>query len=125
MIGDDIELARGLHEFVGEQELLEQGTLALSISTFRFVPAELRGRSDAATTDYVNELNARTATALRLSGRAFVSNAHIGDRYMLRACIVNFRTTLDDVKLLPGLIVELGRALDAKLRPATTRRARG
>ena len=77
-----------------------------------------------AVNDYLNELNARIATALRLSGKAFVSNAHIGDRYMLRACIVNFRTTLADVELLPRLIVELGLALDPKFRPAAISRPR-
>ncbi len=123
MIADDIELAHRLHDFVGEQELLEQGTVSLSITTFRFVPADLRERSvgDRAVTDYLNELNARIATALRLSGRAFVSNAHIEDRFMLRTCIVNFRTTLADVELLPGLIVQIGVELDERIRPATLR----
>jgi glutamate/tyrosine decarboxylase-like PLP-dependent enzyme len=84
------------------------------------VPADLRERSagDKVVTDYLNELNARIATALRLSGRAFVSNAHIGDLYFLRACIVNFRTTLADVRALPEIIVELGRDLDNQFRPA-------
>jgi aromatic-L-amino-acid/L-tryptophan decarboxylase len=124
MIADDIELAHRLHEFVGEQELLEQGTVALSISTFRFVPADFRcrARGDKAVTDYLNELNARIATALRLSGRAFVSNTHIGERFMLRACIANFRTTLADVKLLPELIVGIGRDLDERIRPKHLRR---
>jgi len=123
MIADDIELAHRLHDFVGEQELLERGTVSLSIATFRFVPADLRARAKevGAVTDYLNELNARIATALRLSGRAFVSNAHIGDVYMLRACIVNFRTTLADVELLPRLIVELGTDLDARHRPGSFR----
>ncbi|HCU13560.1 MAG TPA: aspartate aminotransferase family protein, partial [Gemmatimonadetes bacterium] len=125
MIADDIELAHRLHEFVGKQELLEQGTVSLSISTFRFVPADLRRRSrgDKAVTDYLNELNARIATALRLSGGAFVSNAHIEDRYMLRACIVNFRTTLADVRLLPELIVGIGRGIDERIRPKQLRRS--
>jgi len=126
MIADDIELARQLHQFVGREELLEQGTQSLSITTFRFVPADLQKRAKEAgqITDYLNELNARIATALRLSGKAFVSNAHFGDRYMLRACIVNFRTTLADVELLPKLIVELGRDLDGRNRPASLKGSR-
>jgi len=126
MIADDIELARRLHEFVGEEELLEQGTQSLSITTFRYVPADLRKRAmePGRVTDYLNELNARIATALRLGGKAFVSNAHFGDRYMLRACIVNFRTTLADVELLPKLIVEIGRKLDAEKRPPELKRAK-
>ena len=126
MIADDIELARRLHEFVGEEELLEQGTQSLSITTFRYVPADLRKRAmePGRVTDYLNELNARIATALRLGGKAFVSNAHFGDHYMLRACIVNFRTTLADVELLPKLIVEIGRKLDAEKRPPELLRAK-
>jgi glutamate/tyrosine decarboxylase-like PLP-dependent enzyme len=123
MISDDIKLARKLHEAVGEQYLLERGTISLSICTFRFVPAGLKDRTagDKVVTDYLNELNARIATALRLSGRAFVSNAHIGDLYFLRACIVNFRTTLADVQALPEIIVELGRDLDTQFRPKALR----
>ncbi len=126
MISDDIKLAHKLHAFVGKQFLLEQGTVSLSICTFRFVPADLRERAsdENAVTDYLNELNARIATALRLSGRAFVSNAHIGDRYYLRACIVNFRTTLADVQALPETIVELGRDLDKQFRPSEVRSGR-
>jgi glutamate/tyrosine decarboxylase-like PLP-dependent enzyme len=125
MIADDIELAHKLHEFVGKQELLEQGTVSLSITTFRFVPADLRvgSATDPAVTGYLNELNARIVTEVRLGGRAFISNAHIGDLYLLRACIVNFRTTLADVKALPELIVRLGRDLDTRIRPTGLRRA--
>ncbi|HZE09038.1 MAG TPA: aminotransferase class V-fold PLP-dependent enzyme, partial [Gemmatimonadaceae bacterium] len=95
MIADDIALANRLHEFVGKEDLLEQGTIGLSICTFRFVPADLRSRAgEPAVADYINALNERLVTAIRLSGEAFVSNARIGERYMIRACIVNFRTTL-------------------------------
>jgi aromatic-L-amino-acid/L-tryptophan decarboxylase len=118
MIGDDVALARRMHDAVGKQKLLEQGTIALSICTFRYVPEDLRSRaSDKAVTDYLNELNARIVTAMRLSGKAFVSNAHIGDKYLMRACIVNFRTTVADAEWVPQLAVELGRDLDRKFRP--------
>ncbi len=126
MIADDIELAHRLHEFVGKEGLLEQGSVSLSITTFRFVPADLRRRSagDPAVTDYLNELNARIVTAVRLNGRAFISNAHVGERCMLRACIVNFRTTLADVQALPKLVVRLGRDLDTRIRPTELGRTR-
>ena len=117
MIADEIALAHQLHDLIGEQDELERGTCDLSITTFRYVPSDLKSRArDAETTDYLNELNARIATAMRLSGEAFVSNHYIEGRYMLRACIVNFRTTHDDVAMLPPLVVRLGRELDAKLR---------
>jgi glutamate/tyrosine decarboxylase-like PLP-dependent enzyme len=112
-----------MHDFVGEQPLLEQGTCNLSITTFRYVPADLRHRAmeSGPVTAYLNELNARVATALRRSGRALVSNAHLGERYVLRACIVNFRTTLDDVRALPEMVVEIGEDLDHRIRPDTLR----
>jgi aromatic-L-amino-acid decarboxylase len=123
MIGDDIKLAHKLHELVGKQYLLEQGTVSLSICTFRFVPADLRetAANERTVTEYLNELNARIATALRLSGRAFVSNAHIRDLYFLRACIVNFRTSMADIQALPEVIVELGRDIDRQFRPPALR----
>jgi aromatic-L-amino-acid/L-tryptophan decarboxylase len=124
MIGDEIALAHRLHEMVGEHESLERGTVSLSIATFRFVPPDLRGSADESTTDYLNELNARIVTAIRLSGEAFLSNAFLGERFMLRACIVNFRTTLKDVAVLPELVVRLGRELDEKLRPSSLRRSK-
>ena len=123
MIADDIELARRMHEFVGAQPLLEQGTCNLSITTFRYVPADLRHRAmeSGPVTAYLNELNARVATALRRSGRALVSNAHLGERYVLRACIVNFRTTLDDVRALPEMVAAIGEDLDRRIRPDALR----
>ena len=41
MIGDDIRLARELHRRVAAEPRLEALTLGLSISTFRYVPADL------------------------------------------------------------------------------------
>ena len=39
----------------------------------------------------------------------------------LRACIVNFRTTLSDVEALPEIVVRLGRQLDSEMRPKALR----
>ena len=47
-----------------------------------------------------------------------MSNAVIRGRYVLRACIVNFHTSLEDVEAVPAIAVRLGRAVDAQLRPA-------
>ena len=86
-------------------------------------PADLKRRAmeTGPVTAYLNELNARIATALRRSGSALVSNAHLGERYVLRACIVNFRTRLEDVRALPRLVVEIGQDLDHRIRPETLR----
>ena len=45
------------------------------------------------------------------SGEAFVSNAVVSGKFALRACIVNFRTRLEDVEFLPELAARLGKEL--------------
>ena len=66
---------------------------------------------------YLDDLNHRLMTEIQLDGRVYISNAVLGERFVLRACIVNFRTTVADVELVPQLAVELGRDLDRKFRP--------
>jgi aromatic-L-amino-acid/L-tryptophan decarboxylase len=106
-IGDDIRLARELSERAGAHPELEAVTQNLSITTFRYVPPG----ADRAAADQraLNALNERVLTALQQSGRAYVSNAVVDGRYLLRACIVNFRTTSDDLRLLCDAVVEIGR----------------
>lgn len=60
-------------------------------------------------------------TEVQQDGRVFFSNAVLGDRYVLRACIVNFRTEADDVDAMLDIAVELGTRLDSELRPAELR----
>ena len=50
----------------------------------------------------------------------FVSNAVLDGRFLLRACIVNFRTTVADVEALLEIVVRHGHALDAALRSQLT-----
>lgn len=117
MIGDDIQLSRDLAARVGECADLQLFTQSLSIATFRYVPPRLCG---AALSDdderYLDRLNEELLDRIQLSGEAFVSNAVIDGRYLLRACIVNFRTTAEDIAALPGLVVRLGAEIDQTLR---------
>jgi glutamate/tyrosine decarboxylase-like PLP-dependent enzyme len=118
MIGDDIRLAGQLHELVTVHAELEPFTQALSISTFRYVPPDLRPAVGREPTEaYLNALNQELLERIQLSGDAFVSNAVIRGRYVLRACIVNINTTPADVEALPGIVARLGRDVDATLRP--------
>ena len=118
MIGDDIRLAQALHKALGNHPELQAATQSLSITTFRFVPLGLPN-DPAAVETYLNALNAEPLNRVQASGEAFVSNAVIGGRYLLRACIVNFRTKLADVEALPEIVTRLGRQLDSEMRPAS------
>ena len=116
MISDDIRLARALFERVSQCAELEALTQSLSITTFRYVPTDLsQGNEKAA--DYLNDLNLQLLTRLQASGEVYLSNAVVHGKFALRACIVNFRTTLKDIEALLPIVVSMGRALDLELRP--------
>jgi aromatic-L-amino-acid/L-tryptophan decarboxylase len=109
MIGDDIELAREMYRLASTSDELESLTQSLSITTFRYVPRDLRG--DATAADYLNTLNKALLARLQAEGRVYVSNAVIGDVFALRACIVNFRTSIGDIEALLPLLVRLAREI--------------
>lgn len=116
MIGDDVALARALFEATQAHPDLEAFTCNLSIATFRYAPQALR-EGDEEVGAYLNELNERLVMRLMKGGEAFVSNAIIDGKYALRACIVNFNTSLDDVESIPDIVARLGRELDGEMRP--------
>jgi len=117
MISDDIRLSRAMYDKVAQNPELEALTQGLSITTFRYVPRDLN-LTDSATANYLNDLNRELLTRLQQGGEAYLSNAIIDGKYALRACIVNFRTSQQDVEALPPLVVRIGREVDATLRPA-------
>jgi aromatic-L-amino-acid decarboxylase len=117
-IREDIQLAERLYERVQQHPELMGHSVKLSIATFRYVPPDLAdNRSDAAEA-YLDDLNQAILAELQAGGDLFLSNAVVRGRYLLRACIVNFRTTEADIDAVPELVVKLGRRLDAELRPA-------
>jgi glutamate/tyrosine decarboxylase-like PLP-dependent enzyme len=117
-ISHDAALARYLGARVEERPEFEIATpVELSICCFRYVPVDLPagdGREE-----YLDRLNERLMTEIQLDGRVYISNAVLGERFVLRACIVNFRTEADDIDAVTDVAAELGAALDADLRPAS------
>ena len=117
MIADDMRLARHLHHLVAHDPEFEAMSQSLSITTFRYVPPDLRGHVGFEPVEqYLGELNQALLTAVEKSGDAFLSNAQVDGRFALRACIVNFHTTLGDIEALPPLVARIGRRLDRDLR---------
>jgi aromatic-L-amino-acid decarboxylase len=119
MISDDIALSRRLAQVVASDRELELVTQHLSITTFRFVPGDLRHASENDDVrPYLDKLNQALLDRLQRGGRAFVSNAVVNGTYVLRACIVNFHTSAADIEALPGIVTDLGRTLDRTMRNA-------
>ncbi len=117
LITDDIRLMKCLFELVSRTPELEAATHNLGITTFRYVPGDLHAKVQSPTTiEYLNELNQQIHDRLEEGGETFVSNAVVSDVYLLRACVVNFRTTLEDVEALPEIVVRVGKKVDSKLR---------
>jgi len=106
MIGEDIRLSRRLFELCDAHAEIEAVTQSLSITTFRYVPP-----GPAFPAGALNTLNQQLLDRLIASGRAYVSNAVLDDRFLLRSCIVNFRTSEADLVELVDAVVEIGRAI--------------
>ena len=122
MISDDIRLSRVMAAAVDRHPELQFITQELSITTFRYVPTDIRNRlNEEMVEKHLDSLNQELLDHMQRGGEAFVSNAVIRGRYALRACIVNFHTGAADVEAVPEIAVRLGRTLDARLRPQTLR----
>lgn len=99
MIADDIALSRAMFEEVANHAELEQLTQSLSIATFRYVPRDLRDRRfEPMVVSYLNDLNSAILDRLHSEGKVYLSNAIIDGVFALRACIVNFRTQIEDAR---------------------------
>ena len=121
MIADDIHLAQELYRLVEEHHELQAFTQGLSITTFRYVPADLTPGSERVEA-YLNKLNAELLNRLQRGGEAFLSNAVMRGTFLLRACVVNFRTSLEDIEALPPLVIRIGREVDAAMRLGNLKR---
>jgi aromatic-L-amino-acid/L-tryptophan decarboxylase len=117
MIADDMQLSRAMADAVRHSDVLELLTQELSITTFRYVPRDLRSSVGADDTErHLDVLNRELLDRLQRRGEAFVSNAVVTARYALRACIVNFHTSRADVEALTELAARVGREVDTELR---------
>lgn len=105
LIKEDIELAKYMYDLTYAHAELEAITHNLSITTFRYVPVEPQEET------YLNQINETLLDDLQAGGEVFLSNAIVDDRYALRACIVNFRTSQKDIEEIIDIVVREGRRL--------------
>ena len=110
MIAADMRLSQHLDTLVRRHPEFEAFTQQLSITTFRYVPSELKPQIESPTIEKrIDEINQALLTCVEKSGEAFLSNAVVNGKFALRACIVNFRTSLVDIEALPPLLSRLGK----------------
>ncbi|HYG80826.1 MAG TPA: pyridoxal-dependent decarboxylase [Pyrinomonadaceae bacterium] len=105
-IAKDNRLAAELGALVNASDDFELlAPVELSICCFRYVPP---GAHDD---EELNELNARVMHKVQRGGRAYLSNAVVGGRYGLRACVTNFRTTSRDMRATLDIVREAAHSL--------------
>jgi len=103
VIDRDIRLRETLDERVEHESDLEHLGSELSISCFRFRPAGVE------TEDDIDDANRHILETIVREGAAYMSPTYLDGRYALRACIVNFRTTPEDVQFLLDEVLRIGR----------------
>ena len=114
LIKEDIELSEYFYNLAEKHPELEPITQNLSIATFRYIP-EYFEEEDEKRETYLNALNEELVTVLQNGGEMFLSNAIVANKYCLRTCIVNFRTSKKDIEDCIAIIVREGRKIHQKL----------
>jgi aromatic-L-amino-acid/L-tryptophan decarboxylase len=104
-------LSELLYEYAKGHPEIEAFTHNLSIATFRYRPADHDYSEER-----LNELNEKLLNTLQEGGELFLSNAVLNGKYCLRTCIVNFRTSEDDIKETIDIIVKEGRKIHSVWR---------
>jgi glutamate/tyrosine decarboxylase-like PLP-dependent enzyme len=113
----DLTCAATLAEQVDASEDFERlAPVELSIVCFRHVPVAAMRALDAASRPdrdgierRLDTWNERLLVALQRDGSSYISNAAVGGRFALRACIMNHRTTPADMNVL---LADLRRLAD-------------
>ena len=98
--------ARLLYEEVAAHPELEHlcGEPQLSIVPFRHVPAGMPAAD-------LDEHNARLVEELQQQGDVWVAPARVDGKVCLRPCVVNYRTTDDDVRAFVDAVLEIGASV--------------
>jgi glutamate/tyrosine decarboxylase-like PLP-dependent enzyme len=92
-ISRQIALARYLEQRIRTTPGFElRSTGKLSIVCFRYVPPELQGNEEA-----LDSLNKRIMELIQSGGTAFLANTTLDGRFVLRACILHYGSTEQDI----------------------------
>jgi aromatic-L-amino-acid decarboxylase len=118
-IEENIALARYLADRIHATPQLELIASGLSVVCFRYVGADTRaGLNDVGADPRVRPddetiaaLNRAILDRLQLGGEAFITSTELKGRFVLRACIVNYRSTRGDIDRLIDTVTTIARDL--------------
>jgi glutamate/tyrosine decarboxylase-like PLP-dependent enzyme len=105
-IEENIACAEYLQELVhGSDDFEMLAPVGLSIFCFRHQPRGFSGDLDS--------WNERVLVQLQRGGSSYLSNARIDDKFALRGCVLNYRTTRRDMEILLDDVRAAARAIEA------------
>jgi glutamate/tyrosine decarboxylase-like PLP-dependent enzyme len=106
-IAHNITMARLFIEYIEATPALELvASDSLSIVRFRFIPPSLRGRAEQ-----IDQFNKELVRQIQRRGNVFFTSTHFLQKEVIRACIVNYMTTEDDIKAMVAEVLTVGRNL--------------
>ena len=124
IITQNINLAHYLAAVVQESADFRIVTTGnLSIVCFQYFPKDLQQQYQKSNLHqrkkmdtYLNQLNLAIVESIRTDGQILLSSTILGEMFVLRACIINYRTTKKDIKDIVEIVQNLGTTVDARLR---------
>ncbi|MGH3661020.1 MAG: pyridoxal phosphate-dependent decarboxylase family protein [Micromonosporaceae bacterium] len=107
-IESNLDCARHLADLIDASEDFELlAPVELSIFCFRYLPPAARaggprgaGARFEDAEQEIDRLNERIMVSLQRDGSSYLSNATVNGRFALRGCVLNYRTTRDDMRTL-------------------------
>ena len=100
LISHDVAMAQALQAKLRARDNFELVTAGpLSVTCFRYTPADVQD---------VEGLNRKLVPILQAGGEAFLTGTELDGQFVLRACVVNFRTVEADLDRLLDAIVAAG-----------------
>jgi glutamate/tyrosine decarboxylase-like PLP-dependent enzyme len=126
-IESNLDCARHLARLVDASEDFELlAPVELSIFCVRYLPPHARPRRDRSDDEEreLDRLNERIMVALQEAGSSYLSNATVNGRFALRGCVLNYRTTRQDMATLLHDVRAAAGAIDGR-PPVNTDHAGG
>ena len=121
LINQNINLTKYFEALIEESSDFEKIMPSnLSVFCFRYNPIHLNEEKNFNNQPnqeiYLNQINQKIIEEMRMDQRAMLSSTIIKGKFVLRSCIVNFRTKKADILKIIKIIREIGEKVDNNLR---------